>query len=150
MGFWLKTWLKYDFDHKRVPHSQSFPDLVAPRMFYISGVIRPLHISVHICTVCRQRLTHFNSAQNKTKLTKKFWNFENFENYWRVNLWRKTVIFQWFKLGAFIDTIYVRSYNVRNKKIYSAEICAYIEICLICLTTKTSTAKNFCLAVEKW
>ena len=69
MGFWLKTRLMYDSDHKRVLPSQSFPDLVAPRMFYISG--------------------------------------------------------------AYIDMVYVRSYNVRYMKMYSTEICAYIDICLI-------------------
>ena len=42
-----------------------------------------------------------------------------------------TGVFQLFKLGAYIDMVYVRSYNVRYMKIYSAEICAYIDICLI-------------------
>ena len=40
-------------------------------------------------------------------------------NLWRVNLWGKTVIFQLFKLGAYIDMVYMRSYNVRYMKMYS-------------------------------
>ena len=37
MGFWLNTWLKYDFDQKRVPYSRYFPDLVAPRYVLYIG-----------------------------------------------------------------------------------------------------------------
>ena len=71
--------------------------------FHISGVIRPLHISVNISPL---RLNHFNITY--------------IDQYMPTSgIYRSIyVIFQWFKLGAYIDTIYVRSYNDRYIKTY--------------------------------
>ena len=61
-------------------------------LFYISGVIRPLHISVNISPL---RLCATSGIYRSIY-----------------------VIFQWFKLGAYIGPIYVRSYNDRYIKTY--------------------------------
>ena len=72
-------------------------------LFYISGVIRPLHISVNISPL---RLNHFNITY--------------IDQYMPTSgIYRSIyVIFQWFKLGAYIGPIYVRSYNDRYIKTY--------------------------------
>ena len=71
--------------------------------FHISGVIRPLHISVNISPL---RLNHFNITY--------------IDQYMPTSgIYRSIyVIFQWFKLGAYIGPIYVRSYNDRYIKTY--------------------------------
>ena len=78
--------------------------------FHISGVIRPLHISVNISPL---RLNHFNITY--------------IDQYMPTSgIYRSIyVIFQWFKLGAYIDTIYVRSYNDRYIKTYILPIYEY-------------------------
>ena len=71
--------------------------------FHISGVIRPLHISVNISPL---RLNHINITY--------------IDQYMPTGgIYRSIyVIFQWFKLGAYIGPIYLRSYNDRYIKTY--------------------------------
>ena len=76
--------------------------------FHISGVIRPLHISVNISPL---RLNH--------------WKITYIDQYMPTSgIYRSIyVIFQWFKLGAYIGPIYVRSYNDRYIKTYILPKC---------------------------
>ena len=78
--------------------------------FHISGVIRPLHISVNISPL---RLNHFNITY--------------IDQYMPTSRIYQSIYvkFQWFKLGAYIDTIYVRSYNDRYIKTYILPISTF-------------------------